>query len=205
MDNFNMINYIGDQRQWSLKTFGTGPRTGGIIKHIISELQEVSEKPRDVYEWIDIIILAIDGAWRAGHDPIDICRALEKKQLINFKREYPMPSSQDEPSEHVKKEINKNGCYDDCPDCNGTGKELDNNSGKLKRCHRAIVDQMKTGFPTVENFIKNNIVAPISENAGIVQCKFIKTCNNFNSFCIKCIHNDAIENHGQLKNNLEII
>ncbi len=92
--------YLECQRAWSEKTFGPGLRTGGITKHIEKELAEIRAKPQDLIEWIDVVILALDGAWRAGYTPNQIIEALLVKQRINLAREYPMPSSQDVPAEH---------------------------------------------------------------------------------------------------------
>lgn len=99
------------QIAWSEKTFGHGRRTEGICKHIEKELQEIRSNPDDLIEWIDVIILALDGAWRcvrfpggAHRDPVAyIANALQSKMAENwFNRTYPMPTSEDEPSEHVR-------------------------------------------------------------------------------------------------------
>ena len=82
----NMIKYIKDHIRWSKKTFGEGQRTIKILRHINNELDEVALNPGDVTNWADIIILAIDGAWRAGHKPGDIVYALIKKQQANRER-----------------------------------------------------------------------------------------------------------------------
>jgi hypothetical protein len=100
MKSFN--KYYNDQINWSLKTFGEGKRTLGIIKHIKKELKEVQKNPDDLLEWIDVIILAMDGYWRHGGDALTLLVDLNKKQKINFKRKYPFPVSQDKPSEHIK-------------------------------------------------------------------------------------------------------
>lgn len=97
----SLEEYIEKQREWSLATFGPGLRTGGIVAHIKKELIEIEEEPESL-EWIDVIILGLDGAWRAGYDPDDIVRALVDKQDINFARDWPEPVSQDEPVEHVR-------------------------------------------------------------------------------------------------------
>jgi hypothetical protein len=99
---FDLAQYIERQKCWSQKTFGDGPRTKGITAHIRKELSEIENAPSDIREWIDVVILALDGAWRAGHSPKMIVAALQEKQVINFQRQYPMPASQDEPSEHVR-------------------------------------------------------------------------------------------------------
>jgi hypothetical protein len=95
--------YLLKQRRWSRKTFGTSKRTKGIIEHIKKELLEVEENPEDLEEWIDVIILALDGYWRHGGLPNEIMLKLTLKQVKNFKRQYPFPISDDVPSEHIKK------------------------------------------------------------------------------------------------------
>jgi hypothetical protein len=95
-------HYIEAQREWSLETFGEGQRTEGICKHIEKELQEIRENPTDVTEWVDVVILALDGAWRAGFDPLEIEEALQKKQEKNFARQWPALPSEDQPSEHIR-------------------------------------------------------------------------------------------------------
>jgi uncharacterized Zn finger protein (UPF0148 family) len=87
--------------QWSTRTFGAGRRTLGILKHIEKEIAEVKAKPEDLTEWIDITILAIDGYWRHGGNPETILSDLTAKAEKNYKRVYPMPTSEDEPSEHI--------------------------------------------------------------------------------------------------------
>lgn len=98
----NLEHYISNHIAWSLKTFGAGLRTKGITNHIRSELEEIEERPARLEEWIDVIILAIDGAWRTGHGPKEIVGALEAKQQINFRRRFPRPESEDQPSYHHK-------------------------------------------------------------------------------------------------------
>jgi hypothetical protein len=97
----NLFEFINRQRRWSKNTFGDGARTEGILKHIEKEILEVRDAPSDLSEWCDIVILALDGAWRAGHSPAEICRALESKQAKNMTRVY-LRTSDDVPSEHVR-------------------------------------------------------------------------------------------------------
>lgn len=97
-----LIKYLIDQREWSLKTFGPGTRTEGIVEHIRKELEEILKKPYDPLEWIDVLILALDGYWRHGHPPSMIMRHLREKQEINFKREWPKDRGQGEPIEHIR-------------------------------------------------------------------------------------------------------
>lgn len=102
-----LADYIKRQGEWSGKTFGHGVRTKGITAHIRKELAEIEAAPHDVEEWVDVVILALDGAWRAGYSPEQICDALDAKQAKNFLRTYPMPLSDDHPSEHIREVSNK--------------------------------------------------------------------------------------------------
>lgn len=77
------------QREFSLKTFGPGSRTKGVIDHIRKELEEIEADPLCLEEWTDLILLALDGAWRAGHNPLSICCAIEWKQTKNEGRTWP--------------------------------------------------------------------------------------------------------------------
>lgn len=86
---------------WSLDTFGDGARTEGLYKHIEKELAEIRAEPNEIMEWIDVAILALDGAWRAGYSAREICLALERKQQINMARTW-VKIPQDTPTEHVK-------------------------------------------------------------------------------------------------------
>ena len=99
--------YLNRQREWSKRTFGAGSRVGGITKHIEKELAEIRADPCDLMEWVDVMILAMDGYWRNGGDPRMLFGMLLEKQGINFQRRYPMPTSQDEPSEHDRSQDQK--------------------------------------------------------------------------------------------------
>lgn len=97
-----LSDYLKNQIGWSRVTFGSSKRTIGIIKHIRKELIEVRKKPDDLQEWIDVIILALDGYWRHGGNPDAIMNWLINKQEINFKRNYPFPRCDNEASEHLR-------------------------------------------------------------------------------------------------------
>jgi hypothetical protein len=89
MSSFNLKQHLVRQRVFSERTFGPGPRTAGIIDHIRKELVEVEAKPYDLSEWMDVVILALDGAWRHGAQPEDIVAALVAKQDKNESRVWP--------------------------------------------------------------------------------------------------------------------
>jgi len=86
---FSLLTHLERQRTWSEKTFGPGPRTAGVCDHIRKELKEIEAAPHDISEWIDVAILALDGAWRAGATPQQIVSALVAKQLKNESRTWP--------------------------------------------------------------------------------------------------------------------
>lgn len=88
-DTFNLVAHLTHQREWSERTFGPGARTLGVIDHIRKELAEIETDPLDIREWVDVIILAFDGAWRAGWQPEDIVKAIVEKQAKNEQRTWP--------------------------------------------------------------------------------------------------------------------
>jgi hypothetical protein len=87
--SFDLWSHLHRQRQWSMTTFGPGLRTKGLLDHIRKELGEIEEDPTDLGEWIDVVILALDGAWRCGGTPSEIIAAIAGKQAINEKRDWP--------------------------------------------------------------------------------------------------------------------
>lgn len=70
------------------------------------ELREIEADPADLSEWIDVAILALDGAWRAGFSPAEIIAAMLAKQAKNERRKWPdwrtMPT--DKAIEHDRSE-----------------------------------------------------------------------------------------------------
>lgn len=98
--------HLERQRQWSLATFGPGSRLLGVLDHIRKELREIEDNPTDVGEWVDVVILALDGAWRSGAEPQQIIDALIAKQARNEARAWPdwRGLSPDRAIEHVRTE-----------------------------------------------------------------------------------------------------
>lgn len=96
-----LIKYIERQKAWSEKTFGPGRRTIAISKHIRKELEEIEADPGDRKEWIDVIILGIEGFWRSGGTAGELPLDLLSKQVVNFNREWNR-TGEDEPSEHIR-------------------------------------------------------------------------------------------------------
>ncbi|WP_448482851.1 dATP/dGTP pyrophosphohydrolase domain-containing protein [Pseudoxanthomonas mexicana] len=94
----DLTAHLRRQRRWSDTTFGPGERTAGVLDHIRKELIEVEAAPHDTSEWMDVAILAFDGAMRAGATPEQVVAALKAKQDRNEARTWPdwrtMPKDQ---------------------------------------------------------------------------------------------------------------
>lgn len=92
------------QMNWSGNTFGLGLRTKGITDHIRKELLEIEADPLDLKEWVDVIILAFDGAWRTGAEPQEIIDAIIAKQEANEVRQWPdwRKFTENEAIEHIR-------------------------------------------------------------------------------------------------------
>ena len=86
---FDLEAHLTRQREFSLKTFGPGARTHGVVDHIRKELAEIEADPSDIMEWVDVVILAFDGARRAGWEPSEIIKAIVAKQTKNEGRTWP--------------------------------------------------------------------------------------------------------------------
>lgn len=86
---YDLVDHLRRQRAFSERTFGPGSRTAGVLDHIRKELLEIEATPDDVTEWVDVILLALDGAWRAGFSPEQIVEALAAKQARNESRKWP--------------------------------------------------------------------------------------------------------------------
>lgn len=86
---FDLVAHLHRQRAFSERTFGPGPRLAGVLDHLRKELREVEANPGDISEWIDLVLLAFDGAWRQGFTPEQIAEALTAKQTKNEARTWP--------------------------------------------------------------------------------------------------------------------
>lgn len=103
-EDFNLHRHLQRQRAFSERNFGPGMRTQGVVDHIRKELIEVLANPQDLSEWIDVAILALDGAWRTGATPAQIIAALVAKQDKNEARNWPdwRTAPPDQAIEHVR-------------------------------------------------------------------------------------------------------
>jgi hypothetical protein len=101
---FDLIMHLHRHRIFSAPRFGPGARTAALIDHIRKELMEIEQAPTDLEEWVDVLILALDGAWRAGYTPGEIVSALKAKQSKNECRQWPdwRTADPDTAIEHIR-------------------------------------------------------------------------------------------------------
>ena len=103
-----MLDFVGIlQRQYEFSkiTFGSGSRVEGILDHISEEISEVRQNPKDIFEWIDIAILAADGAMRQGYSPEEFVLAWEQKLSINENRKWETSTNESKRIKHIKENL----------------------------------------------------------------------------------------------------
>lgn len=88
-EGFDFIAFLRRQRALSERAFGPLERKHGVVDHIRKELVEIEAAPRDLEEWIDVVLLALDGAWRCDASPDAIVAMLDAKLSKNEKRDWP--------------------------------------------------------------------------------------------------------------------
>lgn len=97
---FDLKAHLLRQMAFSHATYGPGERTDGVIDHIRKELKEVEASNGESSEWVDVVILALDGLTRrlayvngTRRDPNEVaemaCRMIEGKQTRNEARTWP--------------------------------------------------------------------------------------------------------------------
>lgn len=97
------VAHLKRQAAWSVETFGP-QRLAGVIDHLRKEVDEVAAEPHDLTEWVDVLILAFDGAMRAGHTPEQVIAGIKAKQAKNEARQWPdwRTADPDKAIEHVR-------------------------------------------------------------------------------------------------------
>lgn len=96
----NLKQHLIRQMAFSHATFGPGPRTEGVVDHIKKELKEVLDAGGESSEWVDVVILGLDGLTRQlaycngdRADPERVaemaCSMIVGKQSRNEARNWP--------------------------------------------------------------------------------------------------------------------
>ncbi|WP_201786189.1 dATP/dGTP pyrophosphohydrolase domain-containing protein [Vreelandella aquamarina] len=86
---YDLVAHMRRQIAFSKRAFGPGDRQAGVVDHIRKELKEIEGAPHDLEEWIDVVLLALDGAWRAGHSAEQVATGLDAKLTKNEGRDWP--------------------------------------------------------------------------------------------------------------------
>lgn len=107
MNSYDLIKALKRQFEFSQRVFGAGPKTEQILRHISRQSVDTIARGNPTEEWVDIMILAMDGALRSGSTPYEIAGLLEYKMTVNEAREWPKLEDQvmDEPVHHIKKQV----------------------------------------------------------------------------------------------------
>ncbi len=61
----DLEQHLKRQMAFSKATFGPGTRQNGVIDHIEQEVQEIRDGDNDPREWVDLVLLSLDGLWRS--------------------------------------------------------------------------------------------------------------------------------------------
>lgn len=129
--------FIERKREHSSRVFGNQSYEGAL-DHLILEISEIRDAPGDVTEWADALLLALDGAWRAGHEPQAIIDAVHNKQVRNEVRTWQKPADPTKAIKHVAEpEVNEL-----------VARKKDNRIGKKK-----AANPEKFGLPPVQTSI----------------------------------------------------
>jgi hypothetical protein len=112
---FDLKQHLIRQMAFSHATFGPGERTAGVADHIRKELDEVIAAGGEASEWVDVVILALDGLTRrlaycngVRANPQMVaeiaCAMIVGKQTRNEAHTWPdwRTQSADKAIEHVK-------------------------------------------------------------------------------------------------------
>jgi hypothetical protein len=118
----DLRQHLGRQAAFSRATFGPGARTRGVSDHIRKELIEIQDAPTTALrskEWVDVVILALDGLLRSCRDQVSghstftannseiadmACRLIREKQEQNEMRDWPdwRTADPEKAIEHIK-------------------------------------------------------------------------------------------------------
>ena len=97
IDKFRLVTTIDklqrDLGHWSDSVFGKRSDPSGPLKHLKEEVDEVLERPDDVEEWADCLLLLLDAARIKGIDACSLLLACQSKLEKNKQRKWGKPDS----------------------------------------------------------------------------------------------------------------
>lgn len=80
-----------EQGLWSDATFGANREPSAPLAHLVKELGELLDAPRDRMEYADCLMLLLDAYRKAGGTADDLVQACFQKLEINKQREWGEP------------------------------------------------------------------------------------------------------------------
>lgn len=123
----DLAEHMKRQMAFSRATYGPGERTQGVCDHIAKEIEEIENSPDGGLrsnEWVDVVILGLDGMWRALAEegttwediPHVIAHLICCKQDRNEQRDWPdwRTADPNKAIEHVRSKDRE-----PCPTCGG--------------------------------------------------------------------------------------
>ena len=73
---------------WSIITFGSERPPSAPLNHLLKEVQEAIDKPTDIVEYADCLLLLLDAAAKAGFNTNDLIEASFHKLRICEQHEW---------------------------------------------------------------------------------------------------------------------
>lgn len=103
---------VQEHADWSQATFGPdhvrGPK--GPLEHLKDEVVEVLDKPEDILEFADCLLLLMDALRRARHTPDQLLEAAWKKLQINKDQVWEKPTDPNAAVYHVDEVTDEEVC-----------------------------------------------------------------------------------------------
>lgn len=96
----DFTGFAQEHHAWALEKFPS-QSAESVCRHIEKELIEIRKDENDPMEWIDVIMLAMEGFCMTGGSPHETFEALREKHAINLLRTWQAPNG-DDPIEHVR-------------------------------------------------------------------------------------------------------
>lgn len=102
----DMVSFLDRFLIVNREKFGPGERLAGTLDHMQKEIIEVLADPYDCEEWVDVALLALQGAARHGHTAEAIAGTLMHKVAKIEARTYPdwRTADPDKAIEHIREE-----------------------------------------------------------------------------------------------------